>query len=561
MPFVTILPQRKKIKVKSGTILLDAIREAGFEISSPCNGQQLCGKCKVRITDPTEPPEPPLEHLTADELAAGIRLACQVSIHDEMQVTLPDDNTLDTRILEGELIQKIRRAPAVEIREINGQFQLYYRNQPPVPLNTWQPAFSPKGIAVDLGTTTLVLTLIDLQTGQELAISSAVNPQTRYGHDVMTRISRASQPDGLAELSAIISKSLNELVEKSCRAAGAHPHEIVDAVMGGNTAMLQIAAAIDPSDLGKLPFTVGIQSGRAVAADSFRLNLNPQARAYIPPVAHAFVGSDISAGLLSVDFFRQKTPTLFIDMGTNGEMALFANGRVIVTSTAAGPAFEGMGITHGMLASPGAIETVWTNGEFLNLRTIDNAPARGICGSGIMDIMACLVRLDAVDAGGRLRDPHKETAGPNLLADRYERVGRVAALKLTATLAFTQKDIRQFQLAKSAIQTGVDLLLSAAGVDLDQLEKIVIAGAFGYHLRTASLRQIGIVPRDFNGKIAFAGNTCRTGCARMLVDATTRDYLQAKMKPVTHLAIAEDPDFQSRFIQNLSLGDRPTPEN
>jgi len=242
-------------------------------------------------------------------------------------------------------------------------------------------------------------------------------------------------------------------------------------------------------------------------------------------------------------------------------MALIANDQVIVTSTAAGPAFEAMGITHGMLASPGAIETVWTNGEFLNLRTIDNVPARGIGGSGIMDIMACLVRLDAVDAGGRLRNPQKESAGPGLLTDRYERVDRVAALKLTDTLAFTQKDIRQFQLAKSAIQTGVELLLSAAGVSLDHIEKIVIAGAFGYHLRTESLRQIGIVPRDFKGKIAFAGNTCRTGCARMRVDAATRDLLQASMKAITHLTIAEDPDFQSRFIRNLSLGGELNPEN
>jgi len=471
-----------------------------------------------------------------------------------MQVTLPDDHALDTRILEGELIEKSPLAAAVEIRETSGQFQLYYRDRSPVLLNTWQPVFSPKGIAVDLGTTTLVLTLIDLQTGKELATSSAVNPQTRCGYDVMTRIARASTEEGLAELSTLISNGLNELVGKSCRASGTHPHEIVDAVIGGNTTMLQIAAAIDPSGLGKLPFTVGIRGGRTFTADSFRLNLNPQARIYLPPVAHAFVGSDISAGLLSIDFFKQKAPTLFIDMGTNGEMALIANGRMIVTSTAAGPAFEGMGITHGMFASPGAIEMVWTNGKFLNIRTIDHAPAKGICGSGIMDIMACLIRLEAVDSGGRLRNPHKETAGQGLLSDRYELVDRIAAIKLTDTLSFTQKDIREFQLAKSAIQTGIEMLLSAAGVAVNQLERIVIAGAFGYHLRKESLQQIGIVPRGFKGEIYFAGNTCRTGCARLLVDATAREFLQDKMKQVTHLAIAEDPDFQSLFIQNLSLG-------
>ncbi len=553
MHWLTILPQGKKIQVKPGTVLLDAIRQAGFEISSPCNGQQLCGKCKVSITDPAPPIEAPLEHLSTDEVAAGIRLACQVGIHANMQVILPDDHALDTRILEGELIEKSRLASAVAIQETNGQFQLYYRDRSPVILNTWQPAFSPKGIAVDLGTTTLVLTLIDLQTGKELATSAAVNPQTRCGYDVMTRIARASTEEGLAELSTLITNGLNELVGKSCRASGTHPHEIVDAVIGGNTTMLQIAASIDPSGLGRLPFTVEIRGGRTFTADLFRLNLNPQARVYLPPVTHAFVGSDISAGLLSVDFFKQKAPTLFIDMGTNGEMALIANGRLIVTSTAAGPAFEGMGVTHGMLASPGAIEMVWTNGIFLNIRTIDQAPAKGICGSGIMDIMACLIQLDAVDSGGRLRNPHKETAGSGLLSDRYEHVDRIAAIKLTDTLYFTQKDIREFQLAKSAIQTGIEMLLSAAGVALDQLARIIIAGSFGYHLRKRSLRQIGLIPRDFEGDIDFAGNSCRTGCARLLVDATARDFLQAKIKPVTHLDIAKDPDFQSRFIQNLSL--------
>lgn len=287
--------------------------------------------------------------------------------------------------------------------------------------------------------------------------------------------------------------------------------------------------------------------------NQFRLNLNPQARVYIPPVAHAFVGSDISAGLLSINFFKQEAPLLFIDMGTNGEMALMANGHVVVTSTAAGPTFEGMGITHGMRASPGAIEMIWTDGKYLSIRTIDDVPAKGICGSGIMDIMACLIRLDAVEPGGRLKNPHKENIKLRPLSDRYEIVDGIAAIKLADNVYFSQKDIRQFQLAKSAIQTGADMLLSTAGVNLEQLDKIVIAGAFGYHLRIESIQQVGIISRDFKGEIDFAGNTCRTGCALMLMDATSRDFLQDQMKQVTHLAIAETPDFQSRFIRNISL--------
>lgn len=552
MVALIILPLGKKIAVTPGTTLLEAIRQGGVEISSPCNGQQKCGKCKVYIDDPP-PPDELSEHLSSAELAAGIRLACQMTVQKDMQVTLPEEYSLDTRILEGERIRASRLAPAVEIVKVNGRFQIQYRNRPPVPLDIWQADSSPRGIAVDLGTTTVVVTLIDLRTGAELATASAVNPQTRFGHDVMTRINKASTREGLSELARLIAGEVNALTEETCRPSGTHPYEIVDAVIGGNTTMLQIAAAIDPSPLGKFPFPVGMESGCTYPAEQFRLNLNPQARVYIPPVAHAFVGSDISAGLLSIDFFNRKRPLLFIDMGTNGEMALIANGRLIVTSTAAGPAFEGMGITHGMRASSGAIEIVEANGKYLSMRTVDDAPAKGICGSGIMDIMAGLIKLDAVDSGGRLINPQTEPVKPNPLSERYDCVDQVAVINLTDNVYFTQKDIREFQLAKSAIQTGAEMLLSTAGVAVEQLDKIVIAGAFGYHLKTGSLRQIGIVPRDFTGEIVFAGNTCRTGCARMLVDATTRDLLEEKMKQVTHLAIAEAPDFQSRFITNIAL--------
>lgn len=549
---LTILPPGKRIAVKPGTVLLNAIRQAGIEIATPCNGQGLCGKCKVRIGD-APPVTSPHPHLSGAEAADGFRLACQVAVNRDMQVMLPADYALDTRVLAGDRIKQCRSAPAARIEKIRGRWCLRYRQRSPVPLETWKPAYRARGIAVDLGTTTVVLTLMDLGTGTELATASVVNPQTRFGHDVISRIYKASTPQGLAELAALISEAINALVREVCRDSGIQPDEILDVVIGGNTTMLQIAAAIDPAPLGRVPFTVDTPSGRTVPVRRFNFKLNPRARVYIPPVAHAFVGADISAGLLAVDFFEQTSSVLFVDMGTNGELALIADGRAMVTSTAAGPAFEGMGITCGMQAATGAIEKIWSNGEFLNLRTVGNAPAKGICGSGIMDVMACLLRAGAVDPDGRLRNPHQETVPANPLSARYNTVDGVAAIQLTDTVFFTQKDIRQFQLAKSAITTGVALLLAAADTTPDRLAKIVIAGAFGHHLSQESVRRIGIIPQGFRGEIVFAGNTCRTGCALLLVDRDTRDYLHAKMKTVTHLSIAEAPDFQSRFIENLAF--------
>jgi uncharacterized 2Fe-2S/4Fe-4S cluster protein (DUF4445 family) len=553
MPWLTLLPMDERIEVESGITLLDAIRMAGIEISAPCNGNGRCGKCKVSVNKPYPGLQNSQEHLTTEEVSKGYRLACQTVVDEDMTITLDDRYTRDARILEGEKIETVKIDPAFEIRSEKNRHILYYRNRDPEEISNWDDAFSPKGLAIDLGTTTLVATLMDLGTGQELATASTVNPQTQYGHDVMTRIQMGSTRKGLRELAVLVSDSLNTLIEKCCNKVGIQNEEIVDVVIGGNTTMLQLAAEIDPSPLGGVPFDVGIDSGNTYEARQFRLNINPRARVYVPPVAHAFVGSDISAGLLSVDFFEQTSPLLFVDIGTNGEMAIIAGGKRLVTSTAAGPAFEGMGISHGMRAAAGAIETVWTNGEYLAIRTIDDAPAKGICGSGIIDTMAALIRSGLVDLSGKMQDPQEKKVKEGSLADRYTVVDGMPSIQLAENVFFTQKDVREFQLAKSAIRTGIEMLLSASGVVLSHLGKIVIAGGFGYHLKPESLCVTGMIPSSFKGEIEFSGNTSRIGCALMLMNAANRDYLQEKMHTVKHLELAGKPEFQARFIENLSF--------
>lgn len=550
---LTVLPLDKTIVAETGRKLLDALRDAGIEIAAPCNGRNQCGKCRVHISGCALPPPPDQDPIGLEEIASGVRLACQIEVCDGMVVTLPEDHSLDTRILEGERIEGCPVAPAATVQVISERHHLRYENEPAVALTDWRARYAPRGIAVDLGTTTLVVTLMDLQSGSELATASAVNPQARYGHDVMSRIQHGSTPEGLTQLTECIAEGLNRLISEVCQTSKTHPNEIVDAVIGGNTTMLQLAAGIDPTSLGLAPFTVAIASGRTYAAEIFRLEINPQARIYIPPVAHAFVGADISAGLLSIDFFEETAPILFMDLGTNGEMGLMANGRRLVTSTAAGPAFEGMGISQGMRAAPGAIETVWANGDYLSVRTIDDIPARGICGSGIMDVMACLIRLGAVDDGGRFDESFMDNRPDGPLTGRCTKVRGNHAVRLSDGVFFTQKDIRQFQLAKSAVKTGAEMLLAAAGMKAVDLERIVIAGGFGHHLRKESLRTIGLLPRGFKGKISFAGNTCRTGCALLLSDVANRRRLEAQMTKVDHLSIAEKADFRTRFIENLSL--------
>jgi uncharacterized 2Fe-2S/4Fe-4S cluster protein (DUF4445 family) len=270
-------------------------------------------------------------------------------------------------------------------------------------------------------------------------------------------------------------------------------------------------------------------------------------------VAHAFVGSDISAGLLASGFFQREGPALFLDLGTNGELALASGDRRLVTSAAAGPAFEGMGISRGMRAAAGAVEAVSVGSDGLEVRVIGGGPARGLCGSGLLDLVSCLVRLEVVDRSGRMIRPSAAGRLPAFAAERLTEIDGKPAFLVAPGVAFTQADVRQVQLAKAAVRSAVDLLLEEAGLGADALRNVVLAGAFGYHLRPASLEALGILPCGLAPRIEFAGNTSRTGAGLLLLDADLRGQLERDMRRVRHLAIPERRAFQTLFVDNLSF--------
>lgn len=551
MARLILLPQQREVEVRPGESALGAIRRAGVGLESPCDGAGTCGKCRVRVVDGAAA-ETAHPTISIAEAAAGIRLACRLHPTADLTLELGRDRSLDGRVWEGETLTAVRVAPAASVRDERDSIWLHYRGKPPAPLIAWTRGFSPKGLAVDLGTTTLVVTLLDLETGRELATASAVNPQVRFGHDVMTRIQRASTPEGLGELTGVVRKELNRLIAETCAAAAADPAEVVDAAVGANPTMLELAAGIDPSELGRLPFRVDMESGTSHPASRFGLAVNPAARVYVPPVAHAFVGSDISAGLLASGFFHRRAPTLFLDIGTNGELGLAAGGGWFVTSAAAGPAFEGMGISRGMRAADGAVEAVSLVAGDLKVDTIGGGAAQGLCGSGILDLVACLVRLGVVDGSGRMARPGA-AALPPAAAGRLREVDGRPVFAVADDVAFTQADVRQVQLAKGALRTAVDLLLAEAGQSAEALAEVILAGAFGHHLRPDSLEAIGLLPPGLAGRVTFAGNTSRTGAALLLLDADRRDLLEASMARVVHLALPESRAFQDRFVANLSF--------
>ncbi|MGB5750654.1 MAG: ASKHA domain-containing protein [Desulfobacterales bacterium] len=554
MSTLTILPFKKHVTLNTDESVLKALRRSGFEIEGPCNGQGICGKCRVRVEHPEMVLETPHRRISeSDSREKGIRLACRLIPQTDIILHLPDDFSVDARILEGEHLGGVDLEPAAVVSP-NGPFKLQYAGEDKsAELTSWRPEYSPKGLAIDIGTTTLVMTLFCLQTGKQLSTASSLNPQTRFGHDVVSRIQMGSTQQGLVELAGVIRKELNKLISEICKNSNAAPDEILDVVIGGNTTMLELAAAINPEPLGHLPFRVDIKGGAPHAVNRFDLDMNPAGKIYIPPIVHAFVGSDITAGVLACDCLEKKKPSLFVDIGTNGEMGLNSGDRFIVASTAAGPAFEGMGVSCGIRAVPGAVESVYYNGETIDFKTIDGRPARGICGSGIIDTVAALLRAGVVDSSGRMKKPAQADKVELLVAERLQLIDGNPVFQIAEDIYFTQADIRQIQLAKGAIRTGIDMLLAEAGVAPEDLDEVILAGAFGHHLRPESLATLGLIPEQLSRKVRFAGNTSKTGCAMLLLNTSLRTYLEKKVQNMEHLPLAEKTSFQDLFIENLNF--------
>ncbi|MFW6237495.1 MAG: 2Fe-2S iron-sulfur cluster-binding protein, partial [Desulfosudaceae bacterium] len=309
MANVTVLPFQKTVATLPGETVHQALARCGIAMETPCNGQGVCGQCRVRVDNPGQVPPTPHENLSSEDETEGIRLACRLVPERDMTITVLDISGEDGEyhILEGRDFEDARPAretgrvvvyPAVQVEEEADGFTLVYEGEA-LSLPQWRAGSSPRGIALDIGTTTLVGSLVCLETGRVLSTASGLNPQIKTGHDVMTRIQEGSTPEGLHRLAEAVRGGIDRIVKDICRQTGTAADEILDIVIGGNTTMLQIAAEIDPAPLGRTPFTVDLAGGRHYPAKMFGFpRVNPAARVYLPPIAHAFVGTDISAGML-----------------------------------------------------------------------------------------------------------------------------------------------------------------------------------------------------------------------------------------------------------------------
>lgn len=608
---VVFQPAGQSAFVLPGALLTEAAATVGLAINYPCGGRGTCGKCRVRIVEGAAPPgESDARALSADEMAAGWRLACQTKVFGPMAVQWGSAAAEAAQILtttsrrQGDASDRrsimelrpvelsppkrgddrpemIRLASALSIPLRAGPSLLRalgrrltdwgYRGTAVVrgdELIDFLPLAKARALvaAVDLGTTTLAAALMDLSTGQDLAVAARLNPQRRFGDDVLSRIQAcAEQPESLGAMSAAVIEAINEMLAEMSRKAGAEANEIFEICIAGNTTMQQLALGIDPVGLGRVPFAPVMAGGvEAVAAD-IGIAIHPRGRAYVFPVIGGFVGGDTVAGLLASDLADDAGPSLLVDIGTNGEIVVWDGRRLTAASTAAGPAFEGARILHGMHGAEGAIEKVVFDGE-LRCNTIGSVAPRGICGSGLIDLAAELLRCRALTPQGRLYAADQAPADlpPNLRDRLIEHDGKTAFLLVPREqsghgrpIIVTQRDFRELQLATGAIRAGISILLSQAGLKAEQLQRVVVAGGFGNYIRRHNAQRIGLFPAELDAdRIRYEGNTSLAGARMAALCRAARQSAEELARQTDHVDLSTSPEFASVFAQSMLFPDQ-----
>ncbi|MBJ6802271.1 ASKHA domain-containing protein [Geomonas propionica] len=557
MVTVQFLPDDKRISVPAGSTILEAARAAGVTIDSPCNGAVVCGKCVVQLSpdDLARVVEKGAHQLSAEERSRGQVLACAAEVHGDITVVVPEGASLrDLKIRSHGEAAAVELAPHITkayLPELNAT--RVYAGGALLIEEEGDTVDESYGVVVDIGTTTLVVALVSLTSGSQLAAASALNPQSRHAQDVLSRIKIGSEQRGLEELRSGVIGEINALIGQTVAEAGVDRDRIYEVIFSGNTCMLHLAAGADPAPLGKYPYTSTLTCVAWLPAQATGIEIAHGGLVYLPPVISGYIGADITAGLQAVRLHESEETVLFVDIGTNGEMAIARDGKLWATSTAAGPAFEGMNIRFGMRAGEGAIERCSFQADgSLELRTIAGTEAVGICGSGLMDIVAELVAHGVVGKNGKFVRP--DSGGlPAKLAERLvERDGKPAFL-LTEKVWLTQKDVRQVQLAKGAIRAGVEFLLREASVPVNELQQVLIAGSFGYHLTAESLTTIGLLPAGTAGRISFVGNTAKSGGEAFLLNSASRREMSDLVQQVQVVELANCKDFDQVFVAALSF--------
>jgi len=588
-------------KCRKKDSLLACARRLGVGISSICGGEGICHSCKVQVLSGTvsKPTPNELETFSRREIKGGWRLACQTYPTSDCKIAVPTESMTTPQRVQAEGLEvKVSPEPSVRVyrlqlsapsleapqadadrllkalnqqhklrctkidigalRTISDQLRSWKWKSQAVVRNGEVIAIHPPksrqlGLAIDLGTTKVAGYLVDLSDGRTLAAKGIMNPQISYGEDIISRITTVvHSPDNAAALQKLAVDAINELCTDLCAEAGAKPEEILEAVVVGNTAMHHLFLRLPVKQLVLSPFVPAVSQALEVRAGELGLNIAPGAYVHLLPNIAGFVGADHVSMLLATDAWQGKETTVALDIGTNTEVSLIYKGKIATTSCASGPAFEGGHIKYGMRAATGAIERLRIDGGKIQYQTIDGAPPVGICGSGILDALAQLYLAKIIDKGGRIIDNRPRVRSYKgqhefILVSKEERKGKPA-------ITITQHDVRELQLAKAAIRTGIQMLLETSGCSEAEIKQVIIAGAFGTYIDVASAVAIGMLPSLPLNRFRQVGNAAGMGAKLALISLKSRAKAQAVASRVSYIELASVPNFEPTFIQASYLG-------
>lgn len=601
-------PIGKRVEVVAEANLLDAAQEAGINLTAACGGIGNCGQCRVTLLEgEVSPPTEDEKYILSEvELHSGQRLACSTYIHSRVKVYVPKSSLITTPRLQvegesGELTldpviyvydidvppptlhdprsdleriadrlaqvhpqPDIAAEPAVVrqmsalARQYGWQMTAFVRKAEIIGL---APAGTrPVGLAVDLGTTKIAAYLVDLSSGEELALSGGLNPQIGYGEDVISRLTYARRhPAGEQTLATLIRQKLDELLDELTQQAGVSRTQVADVCIVGNTAMTHLLLELPVHQLAVAPYVAATGAAVDVKARELGLTIAPGAYVHVLPCIGGFVGADHVAMILASGLDRTEHVVLGIDIGTNSEIALAKPGQAFLASAscASGPAFEGAHISDGMRAAAGAIEAVELTETGLNLKTVGNVPAIGLCGSGIVDAVAELRRWGVIDARGRFNRENGRVRqgrhGSELLLTPANQSGS------SRDVVISQKDVNEIQLAKGAIRAGLEALLQATDTPLEAVEEVIIAGAFGSFLNVKSAVDIGLFPPFPKACYRQVGNAAGVGAKSALLSGAVRMRAQQIAANTNYIELTTFPKFNRLFALSMLFPADPVP--
>ncbi|MFO8101435.1 MAG: ASKHA domain-containing protein [Dehalococcoidia bacterium] len=606
---LNVLPDELWLKVPRETTIYDALKNTDIEMEGDCGGLGKCGKCKVRVLTSIEPPsEEEKSFLTESEINQGIRLACRTPIRQDMVIHVGEAGTSEEyfQILQtGERpifqldpivnkhlvtlpaqtdeegisdFDRIKLAIGTNYPNLEASFHCLRKfpdslkqtgsrgaavmhNSHLLDWQSWEKGQSCYGLTFDLGTTTLVGKLVNMTDGSEMAVVSRLNSQTRHGTNVLSRLQFVKEHvQGMEYMHALLLNDINRITRRLLEVGGLEAEDIFAVVVAGNTTMQHFFLGLNPLGIAEAPFAPVLTDGLISKPADVGLQLHPEAVVATMPVRSGYIGGDLISVILASGAAEQDDEmVLGIDIGTNGEIFLGNRKRILTCSAAAGPALEGARLSHGMIAKDGAIEAVgFEKGKFY-LRDVGNIPPKGLCGSGLVDLVAVLLQIGIIDYEGLIVPPWNKVAEP-LRSSVINRDGVNDFLIATPEQSYnnkaiylTQKDVRELQLAKAAIGAGIAVLIAEMGITVSDIDKVYLAGALGNYVNPDSAMRIGLLPQVSPEIITSLGNAASTGASMALLSKYYWNLAEALSDSIEHIELSSHPDFNQFFVEHIDF--------